>query len=146
MAKKKKYIISLKVIRIDKNGTHISLSGKINGKKAHLIIDTGASKTVFDKTRIQQFLGHDEFDKVESLSSGLGTSSMESHTVKIPKLKIGDLEIKNEIMVLLDLNHVNKSYEMMQMKPIDGVIGGDLLRKYKAVIDYGNKQMTLFYR
>jgi hypothetical protein len=32
---------------------------------------------------------------------------------------------------------------MMKMKPIDGVIGGDILKKYKAVIDYGKKVMVL---
>lgn len=143
MPRRKKYNIDLKLIRIDKNGCHLSLSGKINGRKANLIIDTGASQTVFDKNRIGLFLGHEEFEKVHSLSSGLGTSSMESHLVKVPGLMIGDLEIKNEKMVLLDLSHVNQSYEMMNKKPIDGVIGGDILKKYRAVIDYPRKKLTL---
>jgi len=143
MAAKKKFIIKLKLIHIDRNGCHLSLIGKINGKKAHLIIDTGASQTVFDKNRIAMFLGHEMFEKVESLSSGLGTSTMESHLVKIPGFKIGDLEFKNEKMILLDLTHVNQSYEMMKLKPIDGVVGGDILKKYKAKIDYGKKELTL---
>jgi hypothetical protein len=29
------------------------------------------------------------------------------------------------------------------MKPIDGVIGGDILKRMKAVIDYGKKEMKL---
>ncbi len=145
MAMKKKYIIKLKLIRIDSYGCHLSLNGKINGKKAHLIIDTGASQTVFDKNRITEFLGHDVFEKVASLSSGLGTNSMESHLVKVPGFKIGKLEIVNEKMILLDLTHVNQSYEMMKLKPIDGVIGGDMLRKYKARIDYEKKELTLIH-
>jgi len=145
MTRKKKYTIKLKLIRIDRNGCHLSMNGKINGKVANLIIDTGASQTVFDKNRIGKFLGHDDFEKVESLSSGLGTNTMESHLVKVPGFKIGDLEIKNKKMILLDLAHVNESYKMMKLKPIDGVIGGDILKKYSAQINYAKKQLILVY-
>jgi predicted aspartyl protease len=144
MARKKKYIIKLKMIRIDKRGCHLAVAGKINGKRAHLIIDTGASQTVFDKKRIEHFLGHKKFEKSEALSTGLGTSSMESHLVKVPGLVLGDFEIKDEIMILLDLSHVNESYAMMNLKPVDGVIGGDVLKKYKGVINYGGKTLTLY--
>lgn len=143
MAKTKKHKIKLKVIRIDKRGCHLSIVGKINGNKTHLILDTGASQTVFDKSRMITTLGHEEFEKVDSLSTGLGTNSMESHLVKILSLKIGEMELKNVKVVLLDLSHVNQSYEAMNMKPVDGVIGGDILKKYKGIIDYDKKQLTL---
>ncbi|MDQ3051964.1 MAG: retroviral-like aspartic protease family protein [Bacteroidota bacterium] len=132
------------MVRIDKRGCHIAVSGKINGKKAHLIIDSGASQTVFDKKRIEYFLGHKKFEKSESLSTGLGTNSMESHLVKVPGLVLGDFEIKDDKMILLDLSHVNESYKLMKLKPVDGVIGGDILKKYKAVIDYGKKVLVVY--
>lgn len=146
MANRKKHSIKLKIIRIDNRGCHLSVAGKINGKKANLIIDTGASQTVFDKKRIIKFLGHKKFEKSESLSTGLGTNSMESHLVKVPGLVVGDFIIKDEKMILLDLSHVNESYALMKLKPVDGVIGGDILRKYKGVIDYGKKELVLFGR
>jgi predicted aspartyl protease len=138
-----KKIIKLSLVRIDKNGCHLAVKGKIGRRNVRLILDTGASQTVFDKNRIGQYIGHEDFEKIHSLSSGLGTSTMQSHMVKIPGFKIGDLEIKNDKVILLDLSHVNQSYEMMKMKPIDGVIGGDILKHYKAVIDYGKKTLTL---
>ncbi len=143
MAIQKKIIVRLKLVRIDKKGCHLALRGKINGKKALFILDTGASQTVLDKHRIEAFLGHNSFEPVESVSSGLGTSDMESHLVKVPGFFIGDLPIRNEKMVLLDLSHVNESYMKMNMKPIDGVIGGDILKKFNAVIDYGKKELVL---
>ena len=69
---------------------------------------------------------------------------MVSHLVKVPGLVLGDFEIKDEKMILLDLSHVNESYAMMKLKPVDGVIGGDVLKKYKGVIDYGKRTLTLF--
>jgi predicted aspartyl protease len=143
MAKKRKKInVKIKMINIDRKGCHLAVNVKINRKKAFLIIDTGASQTVFDKNRIGEFLGHEQFEKVDSLSSGLGTNTMESHVVKVPKITIGEMELINERIILLDLSHVNQSYSMMKMKLIDGVIGGDMLKKYKAVIDYGKKMIV----
>ena len=140
---KKKYVIKLIVKRIDKTGCQLMTSGKINGKRARFIIDTGASQSVFDKKRMGYFLGHEEFEKSESNSAGLGTNTMESHLVLVPGLMIGDLEVSNEKMVLLDLSHVNESYSVLGFKPIDGVIGGDVLRRYRALIDYEKKELVL---
>lgn len=143
MAKNKKHKFKIKISRIDKQGCHLSISAKINGKKVNLLIDTGASQTVFDKSRMVDILGHEEFEKVDSLSAGLGTNTMESHIVKIPSIKLSKLELKNVKTVLLDLSHVNQSYATMNMTPVDGVIGGDILKKNKGVIDYGKKTLTL---
>ena len=68
---------------------------------------------------------------------------MESHEVEIKTLGIGKLKIKNYKTILLDLSHVNNSYKQIKIKPIDGVLGSDILHKYKAVIDYGKKKMIL---
>ncbi len=143
MAGKKKFIVKLKAVRIDKNGYQLVASGKINGKKARFVIDTGASQTVFDKKRMSNFLGHDKFEKSESLSTGLGTNSMVSHLVIVPGFSIGDFEISKEKMVLLDLSHVNEFYSVLKLKPIDGVIGGDVLKRYRALLDYEKRELIL---
>lgn len=46
--------------------------------------------------------------------------------------------IENFEAVLLDLAHVNESYEKLGLTPIDGVLGGDVLYKYNAAINYKN--------
>ena len=46
--------------------------------------------------------------------------------------------------VLLDLKHVNVSYDTLGYSAIDGVLGNDVLVKYKAVINY--KKLTLSLR
>jgi hypothetical protein len=48
--------------------------------------------------------------------------------------------------IVLDLSHVNKSYEMIGLKPIDGVIGSDLLMKLKARIDFLAKTLKIYYQ
>ena len=121
------------------------LSVKINNKAARLILDTGASKTVFDKHKINRFVKQDRFEKNEHLSTGLGTDNMESHTVTIKKLRIGKLLIENFKLILLDLKHIGNSYEQMGLPSIDGVLGGDILLQYGAVIDYRKQKITFSY-
>lgn len=115
----------------------------INKKVANIIIDTGASKTVFDKKRIGKYVTDKTFEKHDSLSSGLGTNTMESELALIKKIKIGKLEIENYKTVLLDLSHVNESYDQIGLKAVDGVLGSDILLKYNAVIDYEKKILKL---
>ena len=136
-------IIPFKVLDIAGEGFHLLIKILINKKVAKVIIDTGASKTVFDNQRIKKYVGKKTFEKYDSLSTGLGTSTMTSELVSIKKIKIGELEIVNYKTILLDLSHVNNSYEQIKLKPVDGVLGSDLLLKYSAVIDYDKKILKL---
>lgn len=135
--------IPLIVLPIDEDGYHFLINAEMNGKKAKLLIDTGASRSVFDKNRINRF-SENEFTTTEALSTGLGTNTMESHTINLDSLKLGDLVLKDFEAVLLDLSHVNGSYLNMQLEAIDGVLGSDLLMKYKAVIDFKKGVLKLY--
>ncbi|HXC06029.1 MAG TPA: retropepsin-like aspartic protease [Bacteroidia bacterium] len=139
----KKTRIPIRLLRLNDLGYHFVFSMKINGKKAKMLIDTGASNTVFDKTRIEAFLPKGKLTPFHKLSTGLGTNSMETMATLIDCLELGVLTIRSYPAMILDLAHVNISYESMKLKPIDGVLGGDILKKYGAVIDCGKKTMTL---
>jgi hypothetical protein len=137
--------IPFKVLNIDNEGFHLLIKLRINRKIAKLIIDTGASKTVFDKGRIEQFVPERNFDVHDKMSSGLGTNTMQSQTTRIKKMTIGDIEILDYKAVLLDLSHVNQSYQQIGLPAVDGVLGSDILLEYHAVIDYEKKLLKLKY-
>jgi hypothetical protein len=137
--------IPFKVLNIDNEGFHLLIKVKINGKLAKLIIDTGASKTVFDKTQIEKFVTERAFDAHDKMSSGLGTNTMKSQTTVLKKISIGEVEIRDYKAVLLDLSHVNLSYGQIDLPAVDGVLGSDILLKHKAVIDYEKKTLKLKY-
>ncbi len=138
--------IPLQILDIGGEGYHLMIKMLINGKVAQVIVDTGASKTVFDKTAIEKFVKHKKFDKHEHLSSGLGTNTMTSQTTNLKKIKIGDVVIENYTTVLLDLSHVNNSYTQIGLNPVHGVLGSDILLKYGAIIDYEKKILKLKYK
>jgi predicted aspartyl protease len=135
--------IKLNVFSLDKDGYHIRLKVLINGKEADLILDTGASRTVFDKNTIHEFIPDVDLMEHDATTSGVGSNELQSFSTVIKKLQIGNLLIRRYHCAILDLTHVNMAYEMVGRPRVHGVLGGDILRKYKAKINYETKTLTL---
>ena len=140
--------IPLELMNIEGDGYHLMIEAEVNGKTVRLLVDTGASKTVFDKTRLQSLVeeGADEhYEDLEQLSTGLGTNSMQGQVAELDSFKFGEVEIKDYPIVVLDMDHVNQSYDMLGDRGIDGVLGSDILKKYDAVIYFKKKVLKMYY-
>ena len=135
--------VPINIISIEGDGFHLIAEGLINGKSARFVVDTGASRTVFDKERILGYIDNPEFNEKEGLSAGIGGTDISSFIFKLEELSFGELSIKDYQAVAMDLSNVNNSYAMLKIPPVDGVLGGDLLYKHKAVISYKLKKMRL---
>jgi len=114
---------------------------KVFGKPFYVVLDTGASKTAFDKTMLEKANKKGEITKSDILSTGLGTNSMASFTATIHDLRIGRLKIPEFEVAVLDLSTINFAYQQMGHPQVLGVLGGDILVQYKAVINYGKQHI-----
>ncbi len=135
--KKNYYCIELKKIKTN----HFELKAKINGVKGRFILDTGASNTCVDFSLADQFKLKTEESEIKA--AGAGATDMETKQAINVKIKIGKWHYHNLHLVLFDLKHVNKALVEHHAKPIDGIIGADILKKGKAIIDYDKKQLFL---
>lgn len=133
----------LQIIDLGGDGFHPLLTIKIFGKPFTLVLDTGASKTAFDKNLLLKVNKKALINKSEILSTGLGTNSMQSFTTIIPDMRIGRLKLPEFQVAVLDLSTINIAYGQMGHPQVLGVLGGDILMQYRAVIDYG-KQVIKF--
>ena len=140
----RRYIeVTLQLLDIEGEGFHIMVQGMIHGKEARFLIDTGASRSVFDPKTISTFIDDLVFEKKEGMTAGVGSTNLESATFKIDAFSIGELEIDDYEAVALDLENIHEMYGKLHLPHIDGIIGGDLLRRYRAVINYRCKKMRL---
>jgi hypothetical protein len=140
----RRYIeVPIQLLDIEGEGFHIMVRGMIHNKEAHFLIDTGASRSVFDPKTISSFIENIEFEKKEGMTAGVGSSDLESATFVMDNFSIGDLEIHHYEAVALDLENIHEMYDKLFLPHIDGIIGGDLLKKYKAVINYRSKKLRL---
>ena len=140
MAKKS---IPLKLIDLNGNGFHVLVNVRIFKKPFKLVLDTGASKTAFDKTLLLELVHENELKNSGHLTTGLGTNNMESFTTDLTDLYIGKFHIPVMEVAVLDLSSINIAYQKLAIGPVLGVLGGDILMEYQAVIDYGKCKMVL---
>jgi len=135
--------VPLQIIDLQSEGFHPLIAITLFGKNFILVLDTGASKTAFDKTLLIEADPLTRITLSDRLSTGLGTNSMASYTEIIDDLTIGDLRIEEFEAAVLDLSAINIAYAQLNHPQVLGVLGGDILAKYKAVIDYGNELLWL---
>ncbi|MDQ3192649.1 MAG: retroviral-like aspartic protease family protein [Bacteroidota bacterium] len=133
--------VPLNIVFIEDEGFHPHIDVEINAIAAVMLVDTGASKTVFNSQSIGNYIIDLQTSVHDKLTTGLGTNSMISHKTIVNSITIGKIEILNYDAVLIDLSHVNNSYEELGLPQIIGVLGSDLLMKYKSVIDFNKKEL-----
>jgi predicted aspartyl protease len=129
--------VSLKKI----NTNHFEVKAKINGVKGRFILDTGASNSCIDINLSEKFKL--KLKDSETKAAGAGAIGMETKISEKNSIKLKDWTYKSLNIVLLDLSHVNTALTEHNAKAVDGIIGADVLKKGKAVIDYGKNKLFL---
>lgn len=137
--------IPLEILNLHDDGFHPLVEVVAFNRVFKAVVDTGASRTVLDKATIESYVNAEKILLTDSVSTGLGTSSMESYTLLIPELALGSLIIRDFEAAALDLSTINLAYEKMEITPVVGVIGGDILMKYGAIINYVHRTLSFFY-
>lgn len=120
---------------------HFEIIAKINGVKGLFILDTGASNSCVDFDTADLFKLKVEESDVKA--AGAGATDMKTQTSKKNKFSIGKWKDTKTVLVLFSLTHVNKALTTHRSKPVHGIIGADILKKGKAVIDYEKKYLYL---
>jgi hypothetical protein len=119
---------------------HYSLEVKINGKSGRFILDTGASNSCICISLEEKF-------KVISKDSKVKASSANSEmtNTKISKnntIQIGKWENKINL-ITFNMIYINNALNEKKIDSVSGIIGADVLKKSKAVLDYKSNKLYL---
>ncbi|MCB4799830.1 retropepsin-like aspartic protease [Neotamlana laminarinivorans] len=120
---------------------HFEIKASINNKSGLFILDTGASNSCVGFEAIDTFKLKAEDSIIKA--AGAGATNMSAKMSKKNKVKIGKWSNSKIALVLFDLTHVNTALKDHNSKPVDGIIGADILKKGKAIIDYEKKYLYL---
>lgn len=120
---------------------HLEVDATVNGISGRFILDTGASNTCvgLDKGDHFKLITRDS----EVKAAGAGATNMETQISKSNTIAIGTWEAKRRDIILFDLSHVNEALTMHDAEPVDGILGADILKKGKVIIDYNRKVLYL---
>ncbi len=120
---------------------HFEIKATINGVSGRFILDTGASNTCVGTDKADLFKLVAEQSEVKA--AGAGARDMETLISDRNRIEIGGWKRKKQKIVLFDLVHVNQALIDHQALPVDGIIGADILKKAKAIIDYSKGRLYL---
>ena len=119
----------------------IEVLARVNGEEALLLVDTGASGTVFDTASAERL--HLVSTGAGEAAAGLGTSAQLTSASTVESLELGSLRVRSLVTRIVDMSHVNLVLQQRGARPCDGVLGADILVERSAVIDYRRFKLYL---
>ena len=119
---------------------HYLIEAKINGVKGRFILDTGASNSCICTSLEDRF----KVISKESKEKASSANSEMTHTMisKNNRIQIDKWEDKINL-ISFDMNHINNALSQKKVPPIDGIIGADILKKSKSILDYKTNKLFL---
>ncbi len=138
-----RYKIPIEIVELE-NGNYHPVVGSVfsDDSAGKWVIDTGASKSVFDEkleAQIERIDGRSE----DLHSAGIGAEPMISRLASLKSLRFGCLKVEGMQVALIDLSHINELYTHAADLQICGLLGGDFLMRHHAIIDYQRKRLVL---
>lgn len=119
---------------------HYLLIACINGVDGKFILDSGASSSCVCLSLENKFKISSKKNKIKASSA---TSNMEdtrlskNNTIKIGKWR------STINLISINMAHINRVLSEKETESVDGIIGADVLKKSKAVIDYESNKLYL---
>jgi hypothetical protein len=120
---------------------HLLIKVKVNGVVGNFILDTGASNTCVGFDSIEKYSL--EATPNSNTAASASSTSMPTKIATDNCLEIGAWKQLSVTFILFDLSHVNEALSQQKIKPVDGIIGADVLHNGNAIIDYPNQYLYL---
>ena len=125
---------------------HYLIEAKVNSVNGKFILDTGASNSCICTSLEDKFkvISKESKEKASSATSQMTYTKIS----KSNAIHIGKWEDKINL-ITFDMSHINNALSEKKIDPIDGIIGADILKKSKAILDYKSNKLYLklwFYR
>lgn len=131
------------VVKETEDGSfHPIVQAEIDGQPIFLIIDTGASRTVLDKSLVNSYAVSENINQ-EAFAAGINAQKLEVEQAIVPLLKIGGIVFSDFSVFCTDLKPVSALFEEMSQTPIDGLLGCDFFHSNNATINFYKKVITI---
>ena len=118
---------------------HLQLVGHLDGRPLDIVVDTGAGKTFVE-------LGYCRSEGIPVTDTGdpgappvraaVGSPTVNVHMLGDVRLTLGGMPVRTDGIFAIDMTATNQRLVMRGAEPIRAVIGQDVLRHHRAVIDY----------
>ena len=119
---------------------HYLIEAKVNSVNGKFILDTGASNSCICTSLEDKFkvISEDSKEKASSANSEMThTKISKNNRIQIDKWN------SNASLITFDMSHINNALSQKKVDPIDGIIGADVLKKSKSILDYKSNKLFM---
>ena len=119
---------------------HYLIEAKINSITGRFILDTGASNSCICTSLEDKFkvISKESKEKASSANSEMTNTKISKRNT----IQIGKWEDKINL-ITFDMGHINNALSQKKIDPIDGIVGSDILKNSKAILDYKSNKLYL---
>jgi predicted aspartyl protease len=123
------------------DGFNLYVDGSLNGKKARLMVDTGAFATLLHL----QFVRGMRIPMRDTpfSSSGVNLKQRGVQLATIARFSIGSMDLARNDVGVINLEGLIHGGLLDASPPVAGLLGSEILRRHHAIIDFGTKTLYL---
>jgi predicted aspartyl protease len=122
-------------------GFNLYVDGSVNGRKAKLMVDTGAFATLLH-SRFVRGLKIPMRDTPFS-SSGVNLKNRGVQMATISRFSIGSMDMRDKNVGVINLEGLIHGGLLNASPPVAGLLGSEILRRHHGIIDFGTKTLYL---
>jgi predicted aspartyl protease len=124
-------------------GNHLFAPVLVNRKPAWFAVDTGAALTIVDRKKAQE-LGLASLGKTVELPNQIEVNDRVVPVANLQNLSLGTQSLGSGPVALIDLTQFRARLRTGGTAvPMDGILGLDILERYKAIIDCAQERIYM---
>ena len=135
---KRKGYSSVKLIFLETK--HYLIEAKVNGVSGRFILDTGASNSCVCTSLENNFniISQETIEKASSATNEISNTKISKNNT----IQIGKWENKINL-ITFDMSHINHALNEKKINSVSGIIGADILKKSKAILNYNKNKLYI---
>jgi predicted aspartyl protease len=123
------------------SGYNLYVDGTVNGRKAKLMVDTGAFATLLHQGFVRGM--KIPLRDTPYSSAGVNLKRRGVQMATISRLSVGSVHMRSKEVGVIDLQGLIRTGLLEASPPVAGLLGSEILRRHNGIIDFGTKTLYL---
>ncbi len=120
---------------------NLYVDSSINGRRARLMVDTGAFATLLHRSFVRQMRIPTEETAIRSAAVNLKQRGVD--VARIRRLSLGNINIVGKDVGVVDMEGLIHNGLLRASPPVAGLLGAEILRQHHGIIDFGTRTLYL---
>jgi predicted aspartyl protease len=122
-------------------GDNLYVDGTVNGKRAKLMVDTGAFGTLLHQPFVRRMKIPTR--DTQYVSAGVNMKHRGVQLAMISRMSIGSVQMRSKQVGVIDLEGLIRKGMLDASPPVAGLLGAEILQDHSGIIDFRTKTLYL---